>query len=188
MEYGRRSTFLLLVGLFCLTVTYTILGDDAIVWILASGLFHVQEVLKDTSSQPCTFALFREAYKRQGYFPAGGKWFETAEGIPYFQPDLCRYRYVRVPSSFMTRCLSKDNLSYVLTIGDSTVAAYSASLVRTLTLDCKRLQIERLKEDGFLPDKEYFTRQMPEDIARFVTEKFRFCKGCASKLHRLSVW
>ncbi|KAK2155898.1 hypothetical protein LSH36_228g06019 [Paralvinella palmiformis] len=145
--------------------------------------FRIQKTFKNVSSEPCTFALLREAYKRQGYFPRGGEWL-LRDGVAYFQPTICTFRHPRVSNSFMTKCLSKANLSYALTMGDSTAGRYANALRATLTLTTKRLIIEQPKVNGFLPDKDYFTRDMPDEVAEYVTTKFRFCSGCASKLYR----
>ncbi|KAK2158942.1 hypothetical protein LSH36_161g03015 [Paralvinella palmiformis] len=165
-------------------VLLSMVGKESVdAWENFHGALPIQMTFENVSSEPCTFALLRDAYKRQGYFPRGGKWL-MREDVPYFQPQICKFRYPRVSNSFMTKCISKANVSYVLTMGDSTGGMYSDALRRTLTIKSKRFISEEQKEDGFLPDKDYFTREMPDEVAQYVTTKFRFCKGCASKLHR----
>ena len=162
--------------MFLFIVYAVIKGDERYVMNLPL-LGHIKTMFDKDSSELCTFALLREEYKRRGYFPAGGEWLQTREGVPYFQPTVCRFRYPRMRDEFMGKCLSKANISYVITTGDSTGGLYNGALLQTSTLHCPRLLIEKLKENGFLPDKDYFTREMPEEVAKFVMENFRFCSG-----------
>jgi len=69
-------------------------------------------------------------------------------------------------------------------MGDSTAGYYSTALRRTSKANCQRLQAEKRQEDGFLPDKEYFRREMPAEIADVLTAQLHLCRGCVSKLHR----
>ncbi len=186
MEYEWKSVYVvvLFMTLMILILGYAVItGDDTYLMKVPSA-GHLKTEFDKDSSELCTFALLRKAYRRRGYFPAGGEWLQTREGVPYFQPTLCRYRYPRMKNEFTRKCLSKANISYVITTGDSTGGLYNGALLQTSTLHCPRSLMEELKENGFLPDKEYFTREMPEKVAKFVTAKFRFCSGCASRLHR----
>ncbi|KAK2158938.1 hypothetical protein LSH36_161g03009 [Paralvinella palmiformis] len=158
-------------------------NEGVYAWENVRGALPIRMTFENVSSEPCTFALLRKAYKRLGYFPGGGEWLGS-EGVPYFQPTICKFRHPRVSNSLMSECLSEAKISYVLTMGDSTAGRYSDALINTLTLNSEQLIIEEIKEDGFLPDKNYFTREMPDEVAQYVTSKFRFCCGCASKLHR----
>ncbi|KAK2163301.1 hypothetical protein LSH36_82g06002 [Paralvinella palmiformis] len=173
----------ILLSLMVLVFLSTMCNENVSAWKNVQGALSIQKTVENVSYEQCTFALLREAYKSQGYFPGGGEWL-AREDVPYFQPAICKLRYPRVSNSFMTKCLSKANVSYILTMGDSTAGMYSHALRRTLTLNSKRLIIEKPKEDGFLPDKDYYTREMPDEVVQYVTAKFRFCKGCASKLHQ----
>jgi hypothetical protein len=57
-------------------------------------------------------------------------------------------------------------------------------LQRTSFANCQRLQAEKRQEDGFLPNKEYFQREMPAEIADVLTAQLHLCRDCVSELHR----
>ena len=181
MEVGpKRCMLAVLLAIIIFFAIFHLLIEEGYVF---SSISQIQTKLRsfDTvSSRPCTFALFREAYKNRGYFPAGGEWLET-EGIPHFQPEICKFRYPLVPKTFMSKCLAKANMSYVLTAGDSTGARYSRALRETSHVNFTVLYGES-KAEYFIPDKTYFTRDMDKEVGQFVKETFRFCSGCKSAI------
>ena len=132
----------------------------------------------DASDAPCTFAIFRQAYKHQGYFPRGGRWLLT-KGPPHYQPEICKFRFPRVDKRFVLRCLSNANISGMLTSGDSTGGRYSQALVKTSQLSFRRVRSEKSVGGGFYPDEKYFSSQLPPHVAKLLRTKGRFCHGCS---------
>jgi hypothetical protein len=90
-----------------------------------------------------------------------------------------------MPNDVMTKCLRKANVTYVLTMGDSTAAEHNAAQIRYMDLNyrCRLERSETLKSDGFLPDEDYFAKQIPEKVMNFLNIQFRFCRGCKSQLN-----
>ena len=140
----------------------------------------------DPGDRPCTFRLLREANVKTGYFPSGGRWLQT-DGVEHYQPDVCKYKYPRVPAEFINQCLTKANIKSVLNMGDSIGSRYYGALGRTSGLPCEQIRSEDLGDNKWYPDLNYFTRRMEPGVAKLLTAKFRFCRGCESKLDRCSL-
>jgi len=98
--------------------------------------------------------------------------------------DVCKFRYARVPKDFISQCLQQSNTSYILTTGDSTGKRYHKALKATTLMEFEGLYGENWEASHFKPDKEYYIRDMPENVARLVKESIRFCSHCSSRLER----
>ena len=138
------------------------------------------------SLQPCTFAIFRKAYKHQRYFPRGGQWI-TTKGQPYYQPDLCKYPDPTASNTFILRCLAKANISRILTTGDSIGGRYAEALIKSSNLQFRLIRSEKIKGGGFIPDETYFSSEIPSHVTKIMKTKARFCQGCRSFLKRANI-
>ena len=134
------------------------------------------------SNDICTFELFRTANRETGYFPSGGNW-HMKNGISHYQPEICKYKYPRVPPDFINKCFLKANITYVLNMGDSIGIRYCGGMERASGFFCEDVRREeRQEDDKFMPDISYYKHRIPQNISRFVKTKFRYCATCASYL------
>ena len=101
----------------------------------------------------------------------------------HYRPDACRFKYETLPKGFMDRCLAKANLSSVLTMGDSTASMYAKAVQQVTGGICGNVKHEHyVNGDAFIPELDYYTSHLPAGIRKFVSGKFRFCSGCASRV------
>ena len=89
----------------------------------------------------CSFAAFRRtaAYDPGGYLRGYGTWERNSRGkIVRFHPAICRLRYgMRIPpNGELTSCLHRQNIRYVVILGDSNGMRYFDALLWHLQRQC----------------------------------------------------
>ena len=76
--------------------------------------------------------------KKNHYLPGGGQWHDDVEA-PYFQPDICKFKFPRMPKSEMQKCMSdlvRHNLTVFMVEGDSNGRHNAAAFPNFIT-NCK---------------------------------------------------
>ncbi|KAK2157496.1 hypothetical protein LSH36_190g03009 [Paralvinella palmiformis] len=137
------------------------------------------------SRQTCTLARLKSYVHQHSNFPGEGQWIEASP--VYFRPTFCHLSYPRIPKRQLARCLIGNNISYIVTLGDSNAARYFVSINKALAAmatnkRCRVTKIERPLNDGFLPDLEYFANgsKANRSWASAVGIHNRQCRGCSS--------
>ena len=137
--------------------------------------------------QPCTHAIFRRYYREIGHLPTGGQWIDMDKSGVHvaYKSDVCSLKYAKLPPTFMKKCLSKANISSIVTLGDSNAQRYWNAMVQSIMKpfadNCRVVRSETLQKGGQVPDKRYFTRGHNNDILNHIlTVHYSYCSGCGA--------
>ncbi len=175
-----------LVGLACLLLVV------AISYYCWHGYQTIRSDTYRLSSDPrtssgniyCSFELFKSYHQQLGYFPSGGYWEESLSetAIPRFVPDLCRFKSPSIPPRDVKACWENSKARYILIVGDSNAVRYTWSFVYHLRkfFRCSVTRREEMEADGYIPDRNYFSRGNAT-LKSFMVTQERFCHHCRSE-------
>ena len=144
-----------------------------------------KELHRSSSQRPCTFGLFRDINAREHYFPrGGGTWMNDTVGhTKQYQPNACKFKYKTLPEplKFMDRCFANAGTQSMLIMGDSTANRYARAMAKLSGGACHIISQETFPKSRFMPDKQYFTSKLPEEMKNMIYVQPRLC-GCTSRV------